>query len=198
MSRQNRKFICSVGYHNVKKNNRIPEMREIYNGFDGNDHVGKYLITCEASRGHTIAHSLRRVLLNEIYGTAVVAISINNAKHLFDTISGIKETIIEIALNLRKFVVNMKEQDEPTVFEIYKTGPGIVYASDLTSNNHRAEIINKNVKICTIDNGGHLDLQVVVVTHTGYVQSHEHKMSALPYDTITLDALFTCGNQSKS
>ena len=57
--------------------------------------------------GHTLGNSLRRIILSSIPGVAITSIKIDGVQHEFSTISGIKEDVINIILNLKKVRIKM-------------------------------------------------------------------------------------------
>ena len=84
--------------------------------------------------GHavTLANGLRRCLLSEVYGVAITAIEINGIKHEYSTITGIRETVLEILLNVREVVLTSEFQfQRPQIAFLQVQGPGIVRASDI-------------------------------------------------------------------
>ena len=52
-----------------------------------------------AGYGLTIGTALRRALLSSLPGAAVTEIKIKNVPHEFSTLPGLKEDIVELALN---------------------------------------------------------------------------------------------------
>jgi DNA-directed RNA polymerase subunit alpha len=50
--------------------------------------------------GHTLGNSLRRIILSSLPGVAPISLKIENVGHEFSTISGVKEDVIMIILNL--------------------------------------------------------------------------------------------------
>jgi len=73
--------------------------------------VGHFMLTNLLSgQGLTIGNALRRVLLSNLEGTAITAIKIPGASHEFSTISGIREDILEILLNLKQIILKTKEK----------------------------------------------------------------------------------------
>ena len=65
--------------------------------------LGKFCIEpLKQGQGVTIGNALRRVLLSDLPGLAIVGVHINNVSHEFSTISGLKEDVIEILLNLKQ------------------------------------------------------------------------------------------------
>src|SRR5512137_1813077 len=56
----------------------------------------------ERGYGHTVGHSLRRILLSSLEGSAVTAVRIKGAPHEFSSLKGVQEDAINILLNLKK------------------------------------------------------------------------------------------------
>jgi DNA-directed RNA polymerase subunit alpha len=56
--------------------------------------------------GNTIGNSLRRVLFITVPGAAITRIRVTGATHLFTTLPGVKEDLVEISLNLKKVKFN--------------------------------------------------------------------------------------------
>src|SRR5690606_30131197 len=79
----------------------------------------------QAGYGNTLGNSLRRVLLSSIEGAAVVAFRIEGATHEFTTISGVKEDVVDIMLNL-KGVNLINHSEEPVELRLEKKGSGEV------------------------------------------------------------------------
>src|SRR2546422_4377668 len=57
--------------------------------------------------GYTFGNSLRRVLLSSLSGAAVTSVRIEGVAHEFSTISGVKEDVTDIVLNLKGVVCRM-------------------------------------------------------------------------------------------
>ena len=84
--------------------------------------------------GHavTLANGLRRCLLSEVYGVAITAIEINGVKHEYSTITGVRESVLEILLNVREIVLTSELQfQRPQIAFLQVQGPGVVKASDI-------------------------------------------------------------------
>lgn len=80
----------------------------------------------------TLANGLRRCLLSEVSGVAITAIEINGIKHEYSTITGIRESVLDILLNVRKIVLTSELQfQRPQIAFLQVQGPGIVRASDI-------------------------------------------------------------------
>ena len=80
----------------------------------------------------TLANGLRRCLLSEVYGVAITAIEINGITHEYSTITGIRESVLDILLNVKKIVLTSELQfQRPQIAFLQVQGPGIVRASDI-------------------------------------------------------------------
>src|SRR3954469_4065274 len=56
----------------------------------------------ERGYGHTVGHSLRRILLSSLEGAAVTAVRIKGAPHEFSSLKGVREDVINIIMNLKQ------------------------------------------------------------------------------------------------
>ena len=66
------------------------------------DYYGKFIIEpLDQGQGITVGNALRRVLLADLEGSAITAVRISGVNHEFSTISGIREDILELLLNLK-------------------------------------------------------------------------------------------------
>lgn len=94
----------------------------------------------EPGYGNTLGNSLRRVLLSSIRGAAVVAFKIEGANHEFTTVSGVKEDVVDIMLNLKN--IRFKAHtDQPVELRLEKTGAGVVTAADISASAD-VEVVN--------------------------------------------------------
>jgi DNA-directed RNA polymerase subunit alpha len=75
-------------------------------------------------QGLTIGNALRRILLNDLAGIGVIGAEINGVQSEFSTLPGIRESVIEIFLNLREIIFAPK----PTSAKTLKSTKPFVYA----------------------------------------------------------------------
>lgn len=138
--------------------------------------------------GQTLGNSLRRVLLITIPGAAITRIRVDGVNHLFTTIPGIKEDMVEISLNLKKvkFTYN---KDEPTVLRLEKKGSGPVTAGDI-ADSEVCKVANPDQIIANItDSKTSLKMDITVERGVGYTLAKEQKTDVV--GEIILDATFT-------
>jgi DNA-directed RNA polymerase subunit alpha len=138
------------------------------------------------SFGESMGNALRRTLLSSLEGTAVVAVKIEGVPHLFSVLKGVKETALELTLNLKQ--VHFKKGAEGThKIIINKKGIGKVFASDLEGD---IEVVNKDLYIGEItDAKGKIELEVLVETGRGYVPANEQSQKEFGY--IPVDSAFS-------
>lgn len=146
----------------------------------------------EQGYGQTLGNALRRVLLSSLPGAAIVKVKISGAKHLFSTIKGLKEDVVELTLNLKKVRLSCKD-NKPVKITLDKTGPGLVTAGDFKTP-ASVQIINKDQVLGTLaDKNSRLRGEFIVETGYGYVpaEERENKEEDSEIGTILLDAVFT-------
>ena len=144
-----------------------------------------------AGYGLTIGNALRRALLSSLPGAAVTEIKIKNVPHEFSTLPGLKEDIVELALNFKKLRFRL-HVDEPQVLALKVKGEKEITAADIEVNSN-VEILNPAEVL------GHLtakdaevDIEVKVERGLGYVPVEARKTEGrLPIGTIAVDAIFT-------
>ena len=103
---------------------RVENSRKFYGRFQ----LGPFVL----GQGFTIANSLRRSLLSEISGLAITAVEIEGVVHEYSTIEGVRESVLDILLNVKQIVLTSDFQiQEPQVAFLQVQGPGIVRAKDI-------------------------------------------------------------------
>ncbi len=116
--------------------------------------------------GHTLGNALRRVLLSSMPGCAVVEAEIEGVLHEYTTIEGVQEDVTDVLLNLKGLAIMMHARDE-AILTLKKSGPGPVYASDITLD-HDVEISNPEHLIANLTKAGELNIVMKVVRGRGY------------------------------
>ncbi len=161
---------------------------------DENGFVTSYEIICEKTFGHTIGNAMRRSLLSNLSGYAPIAVHLNSAKHIFDTVRGIKETMIEIVMRIKKIVIYTESKiDDIFVLSIHKANNRKIFSKDLEiPTNLNISVINKNLHLCTLDADTLLDLDIIFSKGYGYVESNQHEFSPnLSGNFFAIDSIFS-------
>jgi DNA-directed RNA polymerase subunit alpha len=142
--------------------------------------------------GHTIGNALRRVLLSSLPGSAVVGVKIKGAKHEFMALSGIKEDVLDIILNLKKLKLKiLSDTDEIIKLELNVQGKKIVTAKDIKKDS-QIEIINPDLVLATItDPVGSFSMEIHVANGRGYSLSEVNKKEGKEIDYMEIDSIYT-------
>ena len=143
----------------------------------------------ERGFGLTIGNSLRRILLSAIEGAAVTAVRITGALHEFSSISGVKEDVTDIILNLKGLRLRL-HVDQPKTLYLKAFSEGEVRASHITPDPD-VEILNSDLHIATLEQDGKLDLELEVRHGRGYVPAERNKREGQPVDVIAIDSIFS-------
>ena len=143
----------------------------------------------ERGFGLTLGNALRRVLLSSLQGAAVTAVQIEGVLHEYSSLSGVREDVIDIVLNLKGLAVRM-DVEGPKRLTLNATGPGVVTAGDITEV-MGVEIINKDHVICHLDNGASVNMELTVGTGKGYVAADKNRPEDAPIGFIPVDALYS-------
>lgn len=162
------------------KNIEISSLSESY---------GKFSVKpLERGYGTTLGNSLRRVLLSSINGAAIVAVRMQGVQHELSTVTGIKEDVTDIILNLKQVNIRYLGEDD-TRIQLKSTGAGVLKAGDLTCGSD-IEILNPDQVIATIGEDGSLDMEMIVRHGRGYVSADQNRTEEIPADFIVTDSIF--------
>ncbi len=140
--------------------------------------------------GHTLGNSLRRIILSSIPGAAITAVKVDGVSHEFSTISGIREDVIGIILNLKKVRLKIADDSMHTL-TLSAKGVGAVTAAQITVPG-QVEVLNPTQHIAELtDKNARLDLELTVDTGLGYIPKEIIQKERVDIGTIALDAIFT-------
>jgi len=155
-----------------------------------NGHYGKFTAEpYESGYGHTVGNSLRRILMSSLQGAAVTAVRIEGAMHEYSTLSGVREDVIHILLNLKKLRVRLSGSNREYIY-LSATKHGIVTAAQIKGND-KVEIINTDLEIANVEPGGKLEAEIEISSGRGYVPAEELGRVNRPAGFIPVDALFS-------
>ncbi len=155
--------------------------------------TGKFVVEpLDRGYGHTLGNALRRVLLSNLPGAAVIGIMIEGVDHEFSTVKGVKEDVTEIILNLKSLNLKANYTDKELVKELHiqKSTAGVVTAADIDVD-PEIDVLNPDLYLCTLDEGAKLDVTLYVGKGRGYVVADELKDPSRPIGYIPIDAIFT-------
>ncbi|MGB3556736.1 MAG: DNA-directed RNA polymerase subunit alpha [Jannaschia sp.] len=143
----------------------------------------------ERGFGLTLGNALRRVLMSSLQGAAITSVQIDNVLHEFSSVSGVREDVTDIVLNLKGVSLKM-EVEGPKRVSISAKGPMVVTAGDISESNG-IEVLNRDHVICHLDDGADLYMELTVNTGKGYVSADKNKPEDAPIGLIPIDAIYS-------
>src|SRR6478672_6522391 len=144
----------------------------------------------EKGFGYTFGNSLRRVLLSSLAGAAVTSVRIEGVAHEFSTISGVKEDVTDIVLNLKEIVARMHSEAAEIEVPLVASGPGEVTAGDIDLPSG-VEILNPEAHIATLEKKTKLEMYLTVGRGRGYSPAEDNKSPDQPIGVIPIDSIFS-------
>ncbi len=139
--------------------------------------------------GHTLGNSLRRIIHASLPGAAITAVKIDGVSHEFATIEGIRESVMEIILNLKRVHFAL-HGDEAQTISLSVKGPKQVTAADFKLPS-QVEIANPDQHIADISGKISFELEATIERGLGYVPREVLTKEKVDIGTIALDATFT-------
>jgi DNA-directed RNA polymerase subunit alpha len=140
--------------------------------------------------GYTFGNSLRRVLLSSLAGAAVTSVRIEGVAHEFSTITGVKEDVTDIVLNLKEIVARMHSEAAEIEVPLVATGPGEVTAGDIDLPSG-VELLNPEAHIATLEKKTKLEMYLTVGRGRGYSPAEDNKSPDQPIGVIPIDSIFS-------
>ncbi|MCP4522764.1 MAG: DNA-directed RNA polymerase subunit alpha [Candidatus Gracilibacteria bacterium] len=140
--------------------------------------------------GVTLGNSLRRILLSSIPGTEVTGIKVSGVSHEYSTLPGIKDSIVDIMLNLKDLV--LKKNDVGIEWlKLSKSKSGVITAGDIVVP-AGVEILNKDLYITEIDKDGlELNIDIRIEKGAGYLTVEELKQREEDPELLLIDTNFS-------
>ena len=141
----------------------------------------------ERGFGTTIGNALRRVLLSSIEGAAVTAVRIEGVLHEFQSIPGVVEDATDIILNVKQVPFKLNG-DGPKAIYLKTDQPGRI-TSGMIEADGDVEILDKDVFIATVSEGGKLDMEMRLKRGRGYVSADKNFDEDLGLGFIPIDSV---------
>jgi DNA-directed RNA polymerase subunit alpha len=141
----------------------------------------------ERGFGTTIGNALRRTLLSSIEGAAVTAVRIEGVLHEFQSITGVVEDATDIILNLKQIPFKLNG-DGPKALYLRSDAAGVI-TSGMIEADGDVEILDPNVYICTISEGGKIDMEMRLKRGRGYISADKNFDGDLGLGFIPVDSV---------
>jgi len=137
--------------------------------------------------GTTIGNSLRRVLLSSIEGAAITAVRIEGVEHEFSPIPGVVEDATDIILNLKQIPFKISGEGVKTVRLTVDTHGDV--RSGQIETDADVEVLDRDVHIATVSEGGRLHIEMRLKSGRGYVSADKNFDEDLALGYIPIDSV---------
>ncbi len=141
----------------------------------------------ERGWGTTIGNSLRRILLSSIEGAAITAVRIAGVEHEFSPIPGVVEDATDVILNLKQVPLKMTGEGV-RMARIRVDQPGEVLSGHIETDAD-VEVLDRNIHIATVSDGGRLEVEMRIKRGRGYVSAERNFDEDLPLGFIPIDSV---------
>jgi DNA-directed RNA polymerase subunit alpha len=141
----------------------------------------------ERGFGTTIGNSLRRALLSSIEGAAITAVRIEGVLHEFSSIPGVVEDATDIILNLKQIPFKLHSGETKTL-RVSRSEQGEMKSGDIETDSD-VEVLDPNIHIATVSEGGNLNVELRLKRGRGYVSADRNFDDDLPVGYIPVDSV---------
>ena len=156
---------------------------------DANNYAKFVCEPLERGYGVTIGNSLRRILLSSLTGCALTSVKIEGVLHEFSSIPNVVEDVPEIIVNLKNVRLKFAKNEEK-VMRINFKGEGEVTAGDIITDG-TVEILNPDLHIATVSEGGQLIMEMTADMGRGYSPSEKNKKPNQDISVLPIDSIYT-------
>ena len=141
----------------------------------------------EPGFGLTLGNTMRRALLSRVPGVSITGVKISGVNHEFTSIEGVVEDVLDVTLNLKRLVLKVQDQEQH-ILTVKAKGPGEVKAAQIQCP-AGVEVVNIDMTVCNLSEGGTLDMELAVAHGVGYRSSDKNKTSDANF--IPIDSIFS-------
>ena len=160
---------------------------------EANDKFGKFEFRpLEPGFGVTIGNSLRRILYSSLEGYAINTIKIAGVEHEFSSVSGVKEDVTNMILNLKQVrFKQVVEEFESEKVSITVENTTVFRAGDIGKYLSGFEVLNPDLVICHLDVKASMQIDITINKGRGYVPADENREFCTDVSVIPIDSIYT-------
>src|SRR4030095_5189687 len=115
------------------------------------------------------------------------AVRIEGVLHEFSSIPGVVEDATDIILNLKQIPFKMHTA-EPKTLRVSRSQPGVLKSGDIETDAD-FEVLDPNIHIATVSEGGDLNIEMRLKRGRGYVAADRNFDDDLPVGYIPVDSV---------
>lgn len=135
----------------------------------------------------TIGNALRRVLLSNLTGLAIISVRIANIEHEFSTIPGVKEDVVDILLNLKQLILK-GQITEPVLARLTINKSGIITAKNILLP-RTITLVNPDQYIACLTESRLLEMEFLIAQGQNYI-TNDALTYKIPKGFLSIDAVF--------
>ncbi|MFH1284251.1 MAG: DNA-directed RNA polymerase subunit alpha [Candidatus Peregrinibacteria bacterium] len=139
--------------------------------------------------GVTLGNALRRILLSSLPGACVTGIKIDGISHEYSTVKGVKESVLDITLNLKQLDIK-KMTKEPSTITLETSKAGKIFAKSIKCPSD-VEIMTPDLHIATIEKDSKLKIEMRIEKGVGYIPATVRQKEEKDPNIVLLDAIYT-------
>ena len=130
----------------------------------------------EPGFGTTVGNALRRILLSSLEGFAINTVKIEGVEHEFASVTGVREDVTNIILNLKQVrFKQLVEEIETEKVSITVANSTEFTAGDIGKYLTGFEVLNPELVICHLDSKATMQIEVTINKGRGYVPADENR-----------------------
>ena len=145
-------------------------------GGNGTNEAELVVEPLESGFALTLGNALRRVMMSSLRGFAVYGIEVEGASHELTSLSGVREDVADLVLNLSMLRVKLLNSGHK-VLRLTARGPGEITASAI-GDSADCIILNKDLYICTLGKDVDFSMKIYVNSGKGYVPASEYRAAS--------------------
>lgn len=139
--------------------------------------------------GMTLGNALRRVLLSSLPGAAATSVRIKGIQHEYSTIKGVRDSVVDICLNIKQLRLRKFSKDQETI-TLHGKGPRTLRAKDLKVSSD-IEVLEPDMEIVSLEKGGEIDMEIAIEKGVGYMPAAERNRKQNEPGLIYIDAIYS-------
>ena len=136
---------------------------------------------------NTVFTALRRVMLGNLEGIAIIAVRIKGIEHEFSPMPNMKEDVMSILLNLKHLVLK-GDVDRPKKIKIKVPKRGLFLANDIQLPDN-ISFVDPRQYIATVTNNRNLEMELIIAKGQDYIPSGR-LAHLVPKNFMALDGIF--------
>ncbi len=175
--------------HIIQEEIGLPKMTLVQATKGDANHVVLTIGPLPPGFGMTLGNGLRRVLLSSLPGAAISSVRIAGASHEYAAIKGVRETAMDIALNL-KGVRLRKHHKDLEVVKLEGKGPAVLTAGDIAVSSD-IEILNPDLPLIHLEKGASISVEMTVEKGVGFQPASDRNKKHNEPGLIHIDTIFS-------